>query len=663
MSRNPGSIEPATLAFEANGTPHSPRFNDVYHSKAGGLAQAEHVFLAGNGLPGRWQKRERFVILETGFGQGLNFLATWAAWKRDPDACERLHFLSVEKHPLVLADLATLHAATPELDDMSAQLRARWPELTSGFHRLEFEGGRVILTLAFGEALALVPQFVAIPDAIFLDGFTPAKNPALWSPQLLNEIGLMSAPGTTLATWSTDIAVREALTTAGFALEKRPGFAYRRKMICGVMPDAIHLPSAPVHPAQSGVDSTILQVAPTSSPPPPSTEKKAIVVGAGLAGSLIAERLCASGWRVELFDRQPAAAMETSSNLTAVMLPMLSLDDNRSSRLNRACYLHALRTVAAWHEAGSDIDGAACGVLQIARDTEHQAKQQAILDRCGFPESYVRWVDQDEASALAGATTAGGGWWFGGGAWWNPPALCRAALARAGQRLTTHFSTEIDAIRQTTTGWCVLDAGGRTLAEAPQLILANAHDLLRLPQTAHLPLFRFRGQVTHLPAPASAALKSVVCKEGYVSPSYQGKHCVGASFHRGGEAPLRDSDHQANLERLESMLPGYLRDALPGAAAQSMTGKVGFRPVSPDKLPIVGEMTHPDATPQGRDLSAVQRWHGLHVATGYGARGLVWSLLMAELLACQINGDPLPLESDLAAIVDPARFLLRRKDA
>src|SRR6266513_2057488 len=78
---------PARLEFAADGTPWSDEFGDVYHSAAGGPAQARHVFLAGNRLPERWAGRERFVILETGFGFGLNFLATWQAWRRDPARC------------------------------------------------------------------------------------------------------------------------------------------------------------------------------------------------------------------------------------------------------------------------------------------------------------------------------------------------------------------------------------------------------------------------------------------------------------------------------------------------------------------------------------------------------------------------------------------------
>src|SRR5262247_3578469 len=98
------ALVPAKLAF-LDETPYSAAFDDVYHSAAGGPAQAEHVFLQGNGLPQRWARRERFVILETGFGLGLNFLATWQAWRRDPRRCGRLHFVSVEKHPYSLQDL------------------------------------------------------------------------------------------------------------------------------------------------------------------------------------------------------------------------------------------------------------------------------------------------------------------------------------------------------------------------------------------------------------------------------------------------------------------------------------------------------------------------------------------------------------------------------
>src|SRR5437867_9296250 len=128
---------PARLEFAADGTPWSEEFGDVYHSAAGGPAQARHVFLAGNRLPERWAGRERFIILETGFGAGINFLATWQAWRRDPARCRRLHFVSIEKHPFALADVKVIFDNYPEIKTEAAELEAKWPTLVPGAQRIE----------------------------------------------------------------------------------------------------------------------------------------------------------------------------------------------------------------------------------------------------------------------------------------------------------------------------------------------------------------------------------------------------------------------------------------------------------------------------------------------------------------------------------------------
>src|SRR5437867_4280000 len=210
---------PARLEFAADGTPWSEEFGDVYHSAAGGPAQARHVFLAGNRLPERWAGRERFVILETGFGFGLNFLATWQAWRRDPARCGRLHFVSVEKHPFSLQDLRTLHERYPEIGEEAAELHAQWPVLVPGGHRLVFEGGAVVVTLFFADIKVLRDLRLAA-DAIYLDGFAPAKNPEMWSHQTLRAVSRLAAPGATAATWSVAASVRAALEETGFEVRK-----------------------------------------------------------------------------------------------------------------------------------------------------------------------------------------------------------------------------------------------------------------------------------------------------------------------------------------------------------------------------------------------------------------------------------------------------------
>jgi tRNA 5-methylaminomethyl-2-thiouridine biosynthesis bifunctional protein len=239
-------VEPAGLEFDAGGHPYSRRYGDVYASRDGALGQARHVFLGGNDLPPRWARREQFVVLETGFGLGINFLAAWQAWRDDPARPARLHFVSVERHPLAAADL--LRAAPEPLRVLAAQLAEQWPLPLPGLHRLGFEGERVVLTLALGEAAAVVPQLVLGADAFFLDGFAPDRNPDMWSPPLVKALARLARPGATLATWCTARSVRDALEVCGFAVERRAGYGHKREM--QLMPaSGVPWSSAPAWPA------------------------------------------------------------------------------------------------------------------------------------------------------------------------------------------------------------------------------------------------------------------------------------------------------------------------------------------------------------------------------------------------------------------------------
>lgn len=223
-------IVPAELAFAGDGTPFSPVYGDVYHSAQGALEQARHVFLAGNDLPARWQGRDVFSILETGFGIGLNFLATWQTWRNAGRPC-RLQFISVEKHPFLRNDLQTLLARHPALAEQAADLLTQWPLPIEGVHHLHFEQEAITLTLFFGDAAQQLPKLSARLDAVYLDGFAPARNPDIWSPLLLAQISDRCTPAATLATWSVAGALRRALESLGWNIERRPGFAAKREML------------------------------------------------------------------------------------------------------------------------------------------------------------------------------------------------------------------------------------------------------------------------------------------------------------------------------------------------------------------------------------------------------------------------------------------------
>lgn len=623
------SITPAELKFSPEGVPFSERYGDVYHSASGALEQARHVFLAGNGLPGRWQGRKSFTIVETGFGLGNNFLASWQAWREDPAACTTLHFISVEKHPFGADDMASAlqHSAAPEA--LRQALVAQWPMPLPGMHRLEFESGRVVLTLLFGECESMLRQLCARADALYLDGFSPARNPEMWSPAIFRGLALISDEQTTLATWSVSGAVREGLAAAGFVVEKTQGFSGKREMLRG-------------------------RFRSSRTPRREPGERRVMVIGAGLAGAAIAERLAARGFEIELLEAMDEVAQGASGNLAGAFRPLPSKDDNPISRITRAGFLYGLQHLQHLAASGHPVLWEACGVLHLARSAKQELKQRSVIDTLAWPRDYLDWVTASEATNRAGHTAAFGGWWFPRAGWIQPRSLVEANLARAGDRLRIRFATRVESLLRQDGQWLAIGEDGRELARAPQVVLANAHDVKRLLAADWLPLRAARGQVSHLPMAQLAPLGVVVCGQGYITPGIGGHAALGASFVVDDfDLALREDEHAENLEKLGRMLPDMSR-LTPGTP---LDGRVSLRPVTIDRLPVVGQLPAL-AAGEGYNLSTLPRSEGLWTITGFGARGLVWSSLCAELLAAGICEEALPLESDLVDALDPARFVI-----
>jgi tRNA 5-methylaminomethyl-2-thiouridine biosynthesis bifunctional protein len=217
----------------AGGSPFSPRFGDRYRSELGGLDQAKEVFLKGCGLPEAWAGQPQWTVLETGFGLGLNFLVTWAAWKADPQRPGRLHFVSTEAFPASAADVLRSAQTHPELIPFAEQLQAQlWGQLP-GFHRLVFEGGRVLLTLCIGDAKAMLREQSFEADSVYLDGFSPQRNPDIWDLHTFKAVARCCRRGTRIATWTIARSVRDALAQSGFVVKKVPGIPPKRDNLQG----------------------------------------------------------------------------------------------------------------------------------------------------------------------------------------------------------------------------------------------------------------------------------------------------------------------------------------------------------------------------------------------------------------------------------------------
>ncbi|MEN9893586.1 MAG: hypothetical protein RLY78_3881, partial [Pseudomonadota bacterium] len=449
-----GPLRPAQIDFSDPAVPSAPDYGDVYHARAGAIAQARAVFLAGNDLPARWRGRRRCTVLETGFGLGNTFLATWQAWRDDPQRSAELVFVSVEKHPPTRADLRRAHAlahgkaaggddATPDatsattpdapsgpaadvplgdtpgdtpLAALAAELQAAWPPATPDLHLLSFDGGAVRLLLAFGDARTVLPELQLQADAVFLDGFAPRVNAELWSPDVLRQLPRLCAPGATLATWCVAGTLRQSLAALGFEVRQQPGFGGKRGMTV-----ARH---APRH----------VPPAPPGRPSQPAARHVA-VVGAGLAGAAVARALARQGLQVTVLERLDIPAGATSGNAGGLFHSVLHPDDGPHARWLRASALHTARELRPLVADGR-VPGAVDGLLRGERQQD-VAAMQARLDAQGQPAGHVQALD-------GGMPDGAPAWFYPDGGWVSPADLVRHWLAAPG--ITLHTGVTVDRL-------------------------------------------------------------------------------------------------------------------------------------------------------------------------------------------------------------------------
>jgi tRNA 5-methylaminomethyl-2-thiouridine biosynthesis bifunctional protein len=613
----------------AHDAPRAPDFDDVYHPREGALEQARAVFLGGNGLPERWRGRARFTILETGFGLGHNFLATWAAWRDDPQHCERLHFVSLEKHPPTRDDLAHSLAHSP-FAGLAQQLVAAWPALVPNLHQLSFDNGRVQLLLGLGDARALARVLVARVDAFVLDGFAPARNAAMWSAPLLQALTRLAAPGATAATWSAARSVRDALAAAGFEVQAARGPGAKR-------------------------DITLARHAPRFTPPrppgralPDAAPSHALVVGAGLAGAAVARALAAQGVPCTVLDRGATPAAGASGNPAGLFHGTVGAADTTYTRWHRAASFSAVRW---WRSMGSA--GAADGLLRPSERLDLEA-MHALLRAQRLPAEYIEALSSAQASARAGLALAQPAWCFTQGGWADPAALVRATLEQAG--VQWRGAADVRSIEPVGPLWRVLDGNGQVIGEAPLLVLANAGQALRLAALPPAWVERTRGQLSWLNEPAVAPALPV-SSGAHALVTHDGRLVFGATRQTDDDDPaVRSDDHADNLARVTRLL-----GRSPAAAASAVQGRVAWRVDTRDRLPLVGAV--PDLTaarPARRDAPRLlARCAGLFIHSALGGRGLTTAALGGELIAAMAVGAPWPLEADLVDAIDPARCALR----
>lgn len=636
-----GTARDAAFSLDAQGRPFSPLYGDVFRSREGAAGEARTVFVDGCGLPARWAGASAHTIVELGFGLGVNFLETLRAWRRAPERPPRLDYVSIERHLLSPEQMRVAHEAIGLCDPDAAALRERLPVALPGLHRIAFDAGRVTLTLAIGDARVLVPRLVPGVDSFYLDGFAPARNPEMWGGELVRGLARLARPGAMLATYSAAAQVRDALASAGFEPHVLDGFGAKRHRIV-----ARYAPRWRTYP-----------------PPPPVPRwpsRDAIVVGAGLAGSAIALALARRGWRVELLERRAGPATEGSAQPALADHLHVAPDDNPTARLTRAALLRSRADVGGirWRDDPAEFSGR----LVLAGGAHDAARQADLCARLDAPSDWIRALDADAASAVAGLRIAHGALWMPMCGAADPHASVRRWIDAGGDALRVRAGVVVDRLERDGTTWRAHGPGGAPIAQAPVVVLAAAGESARLARCATLAMRRVRGQSTMLAPGALGPLRAVLGGDAYACALPAGGTLIGSTFDDGEDlAPDPEAD-ASNLRRLARMLELDAEALARGAAS----GPAGHRWTARDRLPLVGPLPDEDAARALADELArndrlpLPRQPGLYTACGFGSRGLLWSVLAAEVLADAIDGGVAPVEADLLDAVDPARFLRQR---
>ena len=674
----------AQVHFNESGTPVADHFDDVYFSNDSGIDETQHVFVAGNDLAERWQQwpNPTFVIAETGFGTGLNFLVAMRAFNEfraaNPDhPLKRLYFITTEKFPLPQQDMQRALEAFPALKDEAQALASLYPMGLEGCHRLHFDNHSTTLDLWIGDVHELLPQWHSpvngLIDAWFLDGFAPSKNPDMWTDALFSQMARLSKTGTTFGTFTAAGIVKRALAGVGFTIKKRNGFGRKRDMLTGVFDQdhenvqhKLRLPAGPYYRYVNGsLDKT----------------SKVAVVGSGLAAATACLALVKRGISTTLYFDGDTLASGASGNPQGGFYPQLHSEASIASRIQAHSFLYARQaydhTIEHAKACGlADVAHDFCGVIQLSFNDKVAERQNKLAAADVWPEALIKPVNSKEVSDIANLALPYSGLYIGLGGWISPPQLVTAMIEEALQsgKLTlkpnhTYVSHEaVETTKQRVQIRFNLDsAENEEVIAADHLILALGAGAVNASDFDSLSLRPVRGQVEAIPTQMPIEqLNTVLCHKGYMTPVFEGRHALGSTYVKNDlSTDVRGDETEMNLATHEQALANT---DIVQALQHDGKARAATRLGSPDHQPVVGALHNFDSLKElytmlgvGKPLTSAPVLPSSVVSTltCLGSRGLTTAPLMAEVLVSSLCKEPLPLSNDLLNAVNTSRFMTR----
>ena len=585
----------APFSFKDNNL-FSQEFDDLYSSAKGAVEESEYVFINGNNLQERFRelKDSTFYIGEIGFGIGISFLTTCRSWLKNSQKDQVLTFYSFDKYLFQLKDFKKILDTYPELKEYSEEFEKSYPKNVKGVQKISLFEGRISLNLVIGDINQTQEYLELIKgiDAWFLDGFSPSKNPDLWSKKLFDLISNSCNRHATFATYTSAGTVKQNLKKSGFDIKKTDGFSNKRHMLKGI--------------SYSGQEKK-------------ETPSKVAVIGSGIAGCLLSYSLAKKGIEVDLFEQSDDICSGASSHELLVTYPRLSAHDNAYGRFNLSSYLYAVNfydnlNSTAWQKTG---------VLVLNHDQTSNKRQESLMQNRVDKDIYQH-VSPKEASQISGIKLKLDGLLYRDAGYILPQQMCEVLIDSPNINLKTSSRIESLSRDKQITSFKIGDQEYKYGA----VCLCTGSDTLKILNLKGASIKR--GQTTHLEEdPDISQINLPICAKGYISPMVNNIHVLGSSYSNLEHLDIDHDEHISNIENFKIIYNGDV-------AIHS--GKAGFRAVSKDHLPIVGEID------------------GIYVNTCHGSRASVSAPISADIISSYISQEAPPLEARELMSLSPKRF-------
>ena len=583
---------------------YSKSYNDIYFDKLNGPKETEHVYLNTNNLTKKFKNKQKFVIAEIGFGTGLNFILTWKLWKENRKTNGSLTYISFENAPLSKKDIERVYKKFKNLDGYSRFLLKNIPERYKSTHRIFIKADNINLILIYDDITSLI-NFNFKADTWFLDGFSPKKNPLVWTDKLFKQLYNFTNLDGSLSTFSVAGHIRGGLLKAGFKVSKVSGYGNKKEISYAIKKDLI-----------------------SSNQYKFSCEKKigpVAIIGSGISGASLAYALRKRNIECFIIDKSYKLANGASGNKLALQMPKLTMDDSPYGLLSLEAFLYS-RKIAKNLNAIPRSDGL---VLIPSRDRDI-IKFKKLLEN-NWPLDLLN-NNYDKLNSLK----------FINHIYMKSSGIVDNSKFIQNLIKDVEFISKFDVKKITSKDGLniIIDKFGNRL-KAKTVIWANGFEMTNLSQ--NLPINPISGQVTYLKAnELSSNLKINFSYGHHFSQAFKGYHQIGASFNRNANTCFREIDQNTNI----NSIPEFLRKNIYYNINES-GHRVSVRASTKDRMPFFGDLN----TLTGK------KSNNIYILGGMGAWGFVYAPFYAELLVTKIINDQLVINSKLEKLLTIERLL------